>query len=195
MQWMPDFDRSKLKTYGLAAALVLLVGLLVLRDGQEGGSGRAAPLLPQSGVPEVRSPALTVDVSGAVRSPGVYRLARGSRVIDAIRRAGGAIPAGDPQAINRAALLVDGQQVVVPRRGPELAGTVGPGADPGSGPVSLGTATIEDLEAIEGIGPVTAGEIIEFRDSRGGISSIDDLDQISGIGPVTMESLRSALQP
>ncbi len=62
-------------------------------------------------------------------------------------------------------------------------------------PVSLGTATREQLEEIDGIGPVTAGKIIAFRDSKGGLGSIEELDQISGIGPVTMESLRDALAP
>ena len=159
-------------------------GREILAAGGGQGAGTAGP--------KVRSLPLTVDVSGAVARPGVYTLPRGSRVIDAIRRGGGATRAGLPGAINRAALLADGQQVVVPTRGP--AGSASP-AQAGEGPVSLGTATEADLEAIDGIGPVTAGRIIEFRDSRGGISSIEDLDRISGIGPVTMESLRSALQP
>jgi competence protein ComEA len=75
------------------------------------------------------------------------------------------------------------------RADPEAAGAGG------SPPISLGTVTREQLEEIDGIGPVTAGKILEFRDSRGGLASIDELDQVDGIGPVTMESLRSALQP
>ena len=188
---LPTFDRSRLLTYALVGAVVLVVGFVLLR----GGQGRGQEVLPDgpgpSG-PAIRSAPLTVDVSGSVSKPGVYTLPRGSRVIDAIRKAGGATPEGHPGAINRAALLVDGQQVVVPARGLATASASG---GSGGGPVSLGTATEADLEQIDGIGPVTAGRIIEFRDSRGGISSIDDLDQISGIGPVTMESLRSALQP
>lgn len=187
---LPTFDRSKMLTYALVGAVVLVVGFVLLRS--EDGSGEVLRAAPGPSGPRIRSAPLTVDVSGAVSRPGVYTLPRGSRVIDAIRKAGGATPGGNPGAINRAALLTDGQQVVVPTRGLATAGTPG-GA--GEGPVSLGTATEADLEQIDGIGPVTAGRIIEFRDSRGGISSIDDLDQISGIGPVTMESLRSALQP
>lgn len=190
---LPEFDRTRVFSYLLVGAVVLVVGIAILR-GQGGedrvvsqGSGAGAPAVPQ-----VVSRPLTVDVAGAVSRPGVYTLPRGSRVIDAIRRAGGPTGTGMPGAINRAALLVDGQQVVVPSRS-AAAGATGGGM--GEGPVSLGTATQADLERIEGIGPVTAERILEFRDSRGGISSIDDLDQISGVGPVTMESLRSALQP
>ncbi len=145
---------------------------------------------------------IVVDVSGGVKRPGVYSFLHGQRVIDAIRRAGG--PTGDAYAagINRAAPLADGQQVVVPLRMPggsagTAAGSPGGNVAPGSAdaPISLGTATQAQLEEIDGIGPVTAGNILEFRDSQGGISSIEELDQVSGIGPVTMEALRSRLQP
>jgi competence protein ComEA len=151
-----------------------------------------------------RSAAIVVDVSGAVRRPGVYRFEDGQRVIDAIHRAGGATRDAFAAGINRAALLSDGQQVVVPFSSaavqPTAAGAAPvPGSPvvPGEGgpPISLGTATAADLDRIEGIGPVTAAAILEFRDSQGGISSIDELDQVSGIGPVTMEALRSQLQP
>lgn len=188
---LPTLDRSRILTYVLVGAVVLIVGFVLLKGEEGSGQEVLSAGSGQSG-PRIQRTPLTVDVSGAVSRPGVYTLPRGSRVIDAIRKAGGATPDGYPGAINRAALLVDGQQVVVPVRGVVSAGA---SAGPGEGPVSLGTATEADLEQIDGIGPVTAGRIIEFRDSRGGISSIDDLDQISGIGPVTMESLRSALQP
>ncbi len=142
---------------------------------------------------------IVVDVSGAVRRPGVYRFDHGQRVIDAIRRAGGATRGAFPAGINRAALLADGQQVVVPGRAAEAGVAVGSVAGApdaaADAPISLGTATREQLEGIEGIGPVTAQSILEFRDSQGGISSIEELDEVSGIGPVTMEALRSRLQP
>lgn len=96
-------------------------------------------------------------------------------------------------AINLAAKLADGQQVVVPAR----VGTPGaaPAAPAEDGPISLGTATAEQLDTIEGIGPVTAENIIGYRDEHGGLSSVDELDEISGIGPATMEALRDRLQP
>jgi competence protein ComEA len=98
------------------------------------------------------------------------------------------------EAINLAARLADGQQVVVPKRGP-AGGALSATGTAEDGPISLGTATVEQLDTIEGIGPVTAGDIIEFRDEHGGLSSVDQLDQVSGIGPATMESLRARLQP
>lgn len=220
---------SRLLAYLLIAVVLLLVGANSLRNqgrddspgaletasaaGAGAGTGTAAGSpgdgsgtgLPGADGTEdfaisASSRKLVVDVSGAVARPGVYRFADGARVIDAIQRAGG--PAGRALvgAINRAALLADGQQVVVPFRaaagqGGGSAVPVGSGAAAGSGPISFGTATPEQLEEIEGIGPVTAADLIEFRDSRGGIASIDELDQVSGIGPVTMEALRSGLQP
>ncbi len=131
-------------------------------------------------------------MAGAVERPGVYRLPAGSRVDDAVRRAGGAGLKAELEAVNLAARLADGQQVVVPERGPAGAPLIGGGEE---GPISLGTATVEQLDTIEGIGPVTAQDIVEFRDEHGGLASVEQLDRVSGIGPATMESLRSRLQP
>ena len=99
------------------------------------------------------------------------------------------------EAINLAARLADGQQVVVPEQGPgrRRRGVGGAGGE--EGPISLGTATVEQLDTIDGIGPVTAEKIVEYRDQHGGLSSVEQLDQVSGIGPATMESLRVRLQP
>lgn len=136
-----------------------------------------------------------VDVTGAVARPGVYRLPSGSRVTDALERAGGATGAALLEAINLAARLADGQQVVVPKKGPGGIAMATAGATLEDGPIGLGTATVEQLDTIDGIGPVTAQDIVDFRDEHGGLSSVDQLDQISGIGPATMEALRARLQP
>ena len=74
-------------------------------------------------------------------------------------------------------------------------GAAAAGAAAADGPVSLGTATVEQLDQVDGIGPVTAQDIVDFRDQHGGLSSIEQLDQISGIGPSTMQALRARLQP
>nr|MBA2240253.1 helix-hairpin-helix domain-containing protein [Solirubrobacterales bacterium] len=128
--------------------------------------------------------------------PGVYTLPAGSRVADAVERAGGADSGGSVDSINLAAALADGQQVVVPAKLPGGVTASASGATAAeTGPISLGSATTEDLDTIEGIGPVTAEQIVAFRDENGGLSSIDELDEISGIGPTTMDSLRERLQP
>ena len=138
-------------------------------------------------------PDVVVDVTGAVRRPGVYRLPAGARVTDAIARAGGAGGEAALEAINLAARLADGQQVLVPSSAP-AGGTVA-GVVAEDGPISLGSASVEDLETIDGIGPVTAGDIVEFRDQHGGLASVDQLDKVAGIGPATMEALRERQQP
>jgi competence protein ComEA len=183
--------------YAAVAVALLLVGARAIR-GEEaaepsfaaasGGGKEASFSVGGSGGD------LVVHVAGAVRRPGVYTMPSGSRVDDAVSRAGGAAPKAELEAINLAARLADGQQVVVPERVPG-GGAVTTAAGGEEGPISLGTATVEQLEEIEGIGPVTAGDIVEFRDERGGLSSVDQLDQVPGIGPATMESLRARLQP
>jgi competence protein ComEA len=182
---------------------VLLLGARWLGSGAADEGGQAFGAVHTGGEANDVSVAedsggLVVHVAGEVRKPGVYRLAAGSRVTDAVERAGGVTARASPDAINLAATLADGQQVVVPADpasgGGPAAAVSGASADPDA-PISLGSATVEQLDTIEGIGPVTAADIVEFRDEHGGLSSVDELDQLSGIGPATMEALRARLQP
>ncbi|MBK5219064.1 MAG: ComEA family DNA-binding protein [Thermoleophilia bacterium] len=198
---MPELSRAQVVVYAAIAAALLLVGARAIRaeqgtepsfaaadSGSGGTAGSGGFSLSGEGADVV------VDVTGAVRSPGVYRLPAGSRVNDAVARAGGAEAGAVLEAVNLAARLADGQQVVVPARGP--GGTVAvAGTASEDGPISLGTATVDQLDTIDGIGPVTAADITEFRDQHGGLASVDQLDQVSGIGPATMEALRARLQP
>jgi competence protein ComEA len=195
---MPELSRTQIVVYGAIAVALLLVGARAIRA-QDGGadssfvsSDRAAESGDGFSLSGQASD-VVVDVTGAVEHPGVYRLPAGSRVEDAIGRAGGAAAGAELEAINRAARLADGQQVVVPARGAALAGVAATGSE--EGPISLGAATVEQLDTIDGIGPVTAQDIVQFRDEHGGLASVDQLDQVSGIGPATMESLRARLQP
>jgi competence protein ComEA len=201
---MPELSRAQIAVYGAIAVALLLVGARAIRGEGEGAADQAFAAGSASGAAESSGEGgsegftisgqagdLVVDVTGAVVRPGVYRMPAGSRVDDAVRRAGGATGRAELEAVNLAARLADGQQVVVPERGP--GGTVA-GSDE-EGPISLGTATVEQLDTIDGIGPVTAADIVEYRDQHGGLASVDQLDQISGIGPATMESLRARLQP
>jgi competence protein ComEA len=191
---VPELSRSQLLVYAAIAVAVLLVGARWIRSSPEPASGTPGGGAPQFQADGFEAEAdstrdVVVHVAGAVERPGVYRLPVGARVADAVKRAGGFARGAAEDGINLAARLSDGQQVVVP--GPGAAG----GATAADGPVSLGSATAEQLDEIEGIGPVTAQKIIEYRDQHGGLSSLDQLDEISGIGPATMEALRSGLQP
>lgn len=193
---MPEWSRSQIAVYGAVAAALLLLGARAIRaEGESGGlstsfSSGGGELKVESGGGDV-----VVDVTGAVARPGVYRLPAGARVTDAVDRAGGATGGAQLEAINLAARLADGQQVVVPRRGPAGTSLAPAAGSVEEGPISLGTATVEQLDTIDGIGPVTAGDIVQFREEHGGLSSVEQLDQVSGIGPATMESLRARLQP
>jgi competence protein ComEA len=141
---------------------------------------------------------LVVDVAGAVRLPGLYRLPQGSRIADAVAKAGGTTGKAAVESVNLAAPLADGEQVVVPIRTPG-GGAVGPasGSSPSatSGPVSLSTATAEQLDTLPGIGPVTAQKIVDYRTQHGAFHSVDELDAISGIGPAKLDQLRGLVVP
>jgi competence protein ComEA len=199
---MPRLSRSQLLVYGAIAVALLLIGARWIRGaGERGSDSGGVAFAAESGaesegggleVSEAGGEDVVVHVAGAVGNPGVYRLPGGSRVTDAVERAGGAASGASLDAINLAARLADGQQVVVPSRTPGGDPAV-PGAE--DGPISLGTATLEQLDTIEGIGPVTAQDILDYRDEHGGLSSIEELDEVSGIGPATMEALRDRLQP
>ena len=203
---MRSLTRSQLLVYGAVAVALLLVGARWIRstDGPDStaggvsfsqGSGGSAEGTGSLGIDAEGGVDVVVDVTGAVSRPGVYRLPAGSRVTDAVTRAGGPGPRAALQGINLAARLTDGQQIVVPEKVHGALATSAVGATPQSGPISVGTASVEQLDTIEGIGPVTAQKIVDFRAQHGGVASVDQLDQIDGIGPATMESLRARLQP
>ncbi|MGW8999729.1 ComEA family DNA-binding protein [Streptomyces koyangensis] len=143
---------------------------------------------------------LVVDVSGKVARPGVHRLPAGSRVEDALEAAGGVRPGTDTSGLNRARLLTDGEQVAVgvdpaPGAGP-APGAPGSGAGvAAAGPLSLGTATAEQLETLPGVGPVLAAAIIAYRTENGGFRSVDQLRDVRGIGDRRFEDLRELVRP
>ncbi len=194
-------SRRRVLLGGLLLVVVLLVGArFLLRAGAPAGA--AAPPIVGSAAsgPDVSGPhstRLVVYVVGAVRRPGLYKLPAGSRIADAVSRAGGTTRKADPAALNLAAPVADGEQVLVPARLPPAVavaqGAPAPGAP--AGPIQLSTATAEQLDALPGIGPVTAQKILDYRSSHGAFRSVDQLDDVPGIGPSRVDQLRGLVVP
>lgn len=183
----------------LAVALALaLAGRVLLHAG---APQQARVMAPPAAVPVTTAPStrFIVHVVGAVRRPGLYRLEEGARVQDAVSRAGGPSRKADLALINLAAPLADGQQIVVPRRGAAGAaaagGAAGAGTPGAAGPVHLNSATLEQLDALPGVGPVTAQKILAYRQEHGPFTSVDELDAVSGIGPARLDTLRDLVAP
>jgi competence protein ComEA len=157
----------------------------------------ASGVVAVAGSPSPSPVPLFVDVAGWVRHPGVYEFATGQRVIDAIDAAGGARPGADLAALNLAAPLTDGTQILVPKSGPAPAGggTTIPGTgDAGGGAlVNVNTASATELETLDGIGEVIAAAIVDYRTQNGPFTSVDQLEDVSGIGPSTLEAIRDAV--
>ena len=193
--------RRRVLAGALVAAVVLLLGARFLAHGSSASTTLAAPIVGSAEAGSA-SPAtqarLVVYVVGAVRRPGLYRVAQGSRVADAVARAGGLSRRADPAGVNLAAPVADGEQLVVPARLPvEVAGAQGapvPGAAV-AGPVQLSVATVEQLDSLPGIGPVTAAKIVDYRTAHGAFRSVDELDEVAGIGPSRVEQLRGLVIP
>jgi competence protein ComEA len=200
----------------LAACLVALALLVVAWRHHSASTGAPAPLRVAPIAPRKVAPpgtvggrgasagrTLVVDVVGAVRRPGLVRLPPGARIADAVAQAGGLGPKAERSAVNLAAPVSDGQQVVVPLRGAGLRGTAPAGAAaPAAGaaaaptaPVSLSTASLEELDALPGVGPVTAQKIVTYRQEHGSFRSVDELDAIPGIGPSRIADLRGLVVP
>ncbi|HKG40342.1 MAG TPA: helix-hairpin-helix domain-containing protein [Conexibacter sp.] len=212
--------KPQLAIYAAVVVAVLLIGSRFLREGAgaETASPAFAPVTTSAGSPDGLSAVagddaaggamnpdgvrLVVDVKGAVRRPGVYRLPADARTYDAVRRAGGLTRRADRVGVNLAARVVDGGEVVVPERGKAVAtgapATGGSASDGGAGadtPLSLdlNTATEQELEQLDGVGPATAANIVAYRQEHGGFASIDELDEVSGIGEAKLAAIRAQL--
>lgn len=241
---MPQPTKPQLAIYAAFAIAVLLIGARFLResggadagtaggaavsgapgDGASGAAGDGAsgaagtPPLGEAGAGGAAPSdgSLVVDVKGAVRRQGVYRLPAGARVLDAVRRAGGVTGRADRLRVNLAARVVDGGEVVVPRRGEPGSGSLpasgpaaaggGSGAGGSSGgsaatngagaaplAIDINTASAQELEQLDGVGPATAAKIVAYRELNGGFRSIDELDEVSGIGEAKMAAIRAQL--
>ena len=138
------------------------------------------PLPGASAAPTAPASEVVVAVAGAVVRPGLVRLPAGSRVDDAVRAAGGVVPGSDPGLLNLARRLVDGEQVLVGVEAPPGSVPAEPAVE--GGPVDLNTATVADLDALPGIGPVLAQRIVDWRTEQGPFASVEQLREVTGIG-------------
>jgi competence protein ComEA len=193
---VPDLPPRQLAACALAIVAVSLLGAWHLsRGGGEGEGPAPAPITVQGGDEGSRS--VMVHVAGAVRQPGVYRMRPSARVDDAVGRAGGATARADLSQVNLAAKVEDGRQILVPERVRASAGGTGGGvpAETAPGvPLNLNTATLEQLDELDGIGPATAQNILDYREANGGFGSVDELGQVPGIGDVRLASLREQVR-
>jgi len=177
--------------------LVLLVGAGKLLGARHPAVQRRAQVKLVSGATSSSRAQLLVDVSGAVRRPGVYKLPAGSRINDALLKAGGETEKADLTLVNRAASLTDGQQVLVPEKvtAAAVATSSGGSAPATTAPVRLNSATLEQLDELPGVGPSTAQRIIDYRTANGPFKSVEELDSVSGIGPAKLAELRDLVVP
>ncbi|MFO7298865.1 MAG: ComEA family DNA-binding protein [Actinomycetes bacterium] len=178
-------------------AAVVLVGLAVVAGGWLGARDRPAPpptarMPPPATAPAAPATTIRVHVGGWVASPGVVTVPEGSLVADAIVAAGGMRPGARADAINLAAPVSDGAQVIVP--GPGTGADTGASPDGGGGgPISINRATATDLEALPGVGPVLAARIVSFRDQNGPFQTVEDLLQVPGIGEAKLAAIRDLI--
>jgi len=190
----PSTRRRVLAILAVGLVAVLFAARHFARAGD--APARARPVLAADAAATPHSK-IVVHVVGAVRRPGLYAIRDGARIADAVRRAGGTTGKANLEAINLAAPVEDGLQVVVPRRQPPVADGAGgaTGDTPAAGPVHLNTASLEQLDTLPGVGPVTAQKILDWRQTHGAFTSVEDLDAIPGIGPARLGQLRDLVAP
>jgi competence protein ComEA len=197
---MLDRDPRRLAAWAAAAVVLVLLSALYLARSR---SAADAPPPAVAASIDVKSDGsddarVTVDVAGAVKHPGVYRLSSSQRIEDALKRAGGPTRGADLSQINRAAKLEDGRQVLVPVKASRSTSTAAPASATSpttpSQPLNLNTATLEQLDTLDGVGPATAQKIIDYRTKHGGFGSVDELDQIPGIGEKRLAAFRESVR-
>lgn len=192
--WWRDlhYTQNEKRSLAALAAIILTAStFFIIRS-----SSASETITPVPIIVETATQTLVIDIQGAVQKPGVYKVARGSRVVDAIAKAGGVTKVGDPSDINQARLLIDGEQIYIYAKSGTVVSKSQPAkAKPKSAQfVAINRATAKEFEALDGIGPVLAARIISYRKSNGPFASIDDLLKVPGIGAATLAKFKSKLR-
>lgn len=189
-QWWFDLHFSLNQKKALAALAIFILLGSVLFVAQGNSKSQASPeIIPVT----IAEPEIFVDVTGAVNNPGVYTLTGKSRVIDAIKAAGDSAPGADLSTINLARVLNDGEQIYVDSTVINSSGARVSKKIP-SGPININRATARQLDALDGIGPVIAARIVEYRKVNGSFLSVDDLQKVSGIGAAKFAQIKAKVR-
>jgi len=188
--WWFDLNFTSIQKRALlviSAVVVVISVFIVIRGNMD------EVIAPPVVVEQVQAPQIFVDVTGAVNAPGVYTLTASSRVIDAIKAAGGSAAGADLSTINLARVLADGEQIYVDAAVTNSKG-VRISATKRSGPISINRATVSDFDSLDGIGPVIAQRIVEYRKTHGAFMTIEDLQKVSGIGEAKFAQIKSKIR-
>jgi competence protein ComEA len=188
--WWFDLNFTPIQKRALLAmsAIVVIISVFIVI---RGNTDEITP--PPVVVEQVQAPQIFVDVTGAVNTPGVYTLTASSRVIDAIKAAGGSAPGADLSTINLARVLADGEQIYVDAAVTNSKG-VRVSSSKRSGPININRATVSDFDSLDGIGPVIAARIIDYRKTHGPFITVEDLQKVSGIGAAKFAQIKSKIR-
>lgn len=188
--WWFDLNFTSIQKRALlsiSAVVVAISVFIVVRGNTDEVSAPAVV------VEQVQAPEIFVDVTGAVNTPGVYTLAASSRVIDAIKAAGGSAAGADLSTINLARVLADGEQIYVDAAVANSRG-VRISTPKRSGPININRATVSDFDSLDGIGPVIARRIVEYRKIHGPFITVEDLQKVSGIGDAKFAQIKNKIR-
>ena len=188
--WWFDLNFTPIQKRALLAmsAIVVVISVFIVI---RGNTDEITP--PPVIVEQVQAPQIFVDVTGAVNIPGVYTLTASSRVIDAIKAAGGSAPGADLSTINLARVLADGEQIYVDAAVTNSKG-VRVSSPKRSGPININRATVSDFDSLDGIGPVIAARIVDYRKTHGPFITVEDLQKVSGIGAAKFAQIKSKIR-